>query len=82
MMKDSMGSTVSLVTAMMNTSQVALSSFSSSFLLSTWDHDAAALIAQHCDCLPSTVLWQEAFQGEVHSPLMRLHQKLQGIEYT
>lgn len=33
-MKDSIGSTVSLVTAIMNTSQVALSSFSSSFLLS------------------------------------------------
>ena len=34
-MKDSMGSTVSLVTAMMNASHVAFSSFSSSFLLST-----------------------------------------------
>ncbi len=34
-MKDSIGSTVSLVTAMMNTSQVAFSSFSRSFLLST-----------------------------------------------
>lgn len=34
-MKLSMGSTVTLVTRMMNTSQVAFSSFSSSFLLST-----------------------------------------------
>ena len=37
-MKDSIGSTVSLVTAMMNTSHVAFSSFSSSFLLSIWKH--------------------------------------------
>ena len=45
-MKDSMGSTVSFVTAMMKTSQVALSSFSSSFLLSIWHHSAAIVTAE------------------------------------
>ena len=35
-MKDSIGSTVSLVTAMMNASQLAFTCFSSSFLLSTY----------------------------------------------
>lgn len=47
-MKESIGSTVSLVTLMMNASHVALSSFSSSFLLSTC-HPQPPLTA--CPCL-------------------------------
>ena len=77
-MKDSMGSTVSFVTAMMNTSQVALSSFSSSFLLSICDHGATIVIA-------GTTCQAVSFgniPGEVHPPLMRLHQSLQDAGNT
>ncbi len=41
-MKESMGSTVSLVTAMMKASQLAFTCFSNSFLLSTCTRDTTA----------------------------------------
>ena len=65
----------------MNTSQVALSSFSSSFLLSICDHRAAIVIAGTI-VTPCQAVSSGKILGKVHSPLKRLHQSLQATGDT